>query len=186
MVSMREIWEPIVLSSVLAFGASSVIWMVLGYHDDDATGVRDEEPLREALRRQQLAPGQYVVPHVKDPKARRSPEFLQKLAEGPLAFITVKAAGVPNMARTMGGWFFYLLVLNSVIAYAAGRTLPHGLSVLTVFRAVGGISWLAYGGAHAVYGIFWWRPWRAVWKDIFDAFVYACLNAGAFAWLWPR
>jgi len=186
MVNMRELWEPIVLSSVLSFTASSVIWMVLGYHKTDMTGLPDEEAVRDVLRRQQLAPGQYTIPYHADPKQRMAPEFLKKMADGPLANITIRAPGVANMGRMLGQWFVYLLLLESIIAYVAGRSLPHGLSYLTVFRTVAVISWLAFGGAYPVFSIFWGRPWRVTWKEVFDALLYACLTAGAFGWLWPR
>jgi hypothetical protein len=185
MVYMRELWKPILLSSVAAFGASSVIWMVLGYHKTDVAGVPEEDVLRDALRRQSLGPGQYAVPFVADPKQRTTPEFLKKLAEGPHAFITLNAPGVPNMGRMLGRWFVYLFLLNSIIAYVSGRTFPHSMPFLTIFRTVAVTAWLAYGGALPVFSIFWGRPWRVTWKEVFDAFLYACLTAASFAWLWP-
>ena len=186
MVNMREIWAPIVISSALTFVASSVIWMFLGYHKSDMASVTDEEALRETLRKQNLAPGQYGLPWSTDQKQRATPEFKKKMIDGPLANITIRPAGSTGMGKVLGQWFLYLLILNSVIAYAAGRTLPHGLSYLTVFRAVGTISFLAYGGSTAVSSIFWGRPWKTTAKDLFDAFLYACLAAGSFGWLWPR
>lgn len=186
MVNMRELWEPIVLSSVLAFGASSLIWMALGYHKTDMTGLPDEESARQLLRKQNLAPGQYVVPWHADMKEMQKPEFKQKMADGPLAMITIRPLGAASMGKALAQWFFYLFILNSIFAFITGRMMSHGVPYPTVFAAVGGIAWLGYGGAVPVMSIFWGRPWRVTLKDMFDTLVYASLAAGTFGWLWPR
>jgi hypothetical protein len=86
----------------------------------------------------------------------------------------------------LGQWFAYILVITSVVAYVAGRTMGPGMSYLAVFRVVGTVAWLGFGGSHAIYAIFWGRPWNVAWKDSFDALIYASLSAGAFGWLWPK
>jgi len=186
MVNMRELWEPILLSSAGVFISSAVIWMALGYHKNDAVGVKNEEALRKALKEQDLAPNQYVIPYCPDQKERATPEFQQKLKDGPLALLTMRAPGVLDMKRMLGAWFFHLFIVTSIIAYVAGRTLPHGLSFLTIFRAVATIAWLAHAGALPTASIFWSRPWRVTWKDVADGLWYACLTGAIFAWLWPR
>jgi len=187
MVNMRELWQPVAVSSVLAFAASSLIWMVLGYHKNDMTGVTDEEAMRDALRKQNLAPGQYVIPHHKEMAEMKSPEFQKKMADGPLAFIVLRPPGQVGMGKMLGQWFIYLLILNSVIAYAASRSLmAHEADYMTVFRMVAAIAFLAYGGAHGINSVFWGRPWRVTVKDLVDALIYALLAAGSFGWLWPR
>ena len=50
MVSLTALWLPIVLSTVLAFLASSVIHMVLGYHSTHWKRFPNEEGVLEALR----------------------------------------------------------------------------------------------------------------------------------------
>jgi hypothetical protein len=186
MVNMRELWEPIVLSSAGVFVASATIWMALGYHKDDAVGVKNEEALRKALKEQDLAPNQYVIPYCPDQKERVKPEFQQKMKDGPLAMLTIRAAGIPDMKRTLGAWFFNLLILNSVIAYIAGRVGSHDIPFLAVFRAVATIALLAYAGALPVASIFWARPWRVTLKDMFDACIYAVIVGAVFGWLWPK
>ena len=186
MVNVRELWEPIVLSSAGVFVTSAVIWMVAGYHKNDAAGVPNEEALRKALNEQNLAPNQYVIPYGPNAKDRLSPEFQQKMKDGPLAIITMRAPGLPDMKKMLGTWFFHLLIVNSFIAYVTGRAGGHGISFLPVFRVVATIAWLTYAGALPVNSIFWGRPWRVTFKDIFDGFIYACITGALFGWLWPQ
>jgi hypothetical protein len=108
------------------------------------------------------------------------------MADGPHAFITITPPRTMNMGPMLGQWFAYILVITSVVAYVAGRTMGPGMSYLAVFRVVGTVAWLGFGGSHAIYAIFWGRPWNVAWKDIFDALIYASLSAGAFGWLWPK
>jgi hypothetical protein len=185
MVNMVQLWMPILLSAVLVFLASSLIWMALPYHRTDATGVPDENALADVLRRQKLAPGIYVVPWAVQ-KQRQTPEFQQKMKDGPVAMITSFAPGPMNMGKQLTTWFVYSVIISAIVAYVASHTVSPGQSYLAVFRVVGTVAWLAYGGAHAIYGIFWGRPWSVVGKDIFDALIYGCLTAGAFGWLWPH
>jgi hypothetical protein len=186
MVNLSQLLLPIVLSAVLVFIASALIWMMLPYHRKDVLGTPDEKSLVEALRKQNLAPGQYSIPFCADPAERKTPEFQKKMADGPVAMITIMAANPMNMGPMLAKWFILALVLSASVAYVTGRTMGAGSSYLSVFRVAGTVAFLAYGGAHAIYAIFWGRPWRAVWFDIFDALIYGSLTAGAFGWLWPH
>jgi hypothetical protein len=33
--------------------------------------------------------------------------------------------------------------------------------------------------------IWYGRKWSTTWPSVFDGFVYACLTAAVFGWLWP-
>ncbi len=60
-VSLMSLWLPIVLSAVVVFIASSLIGIVVKYHDSEWKKLPDEEVARTALRG--ASPGQYAVPH---------------------------------------------------------------------------------------------------------------------------
>ncbi len=186
MVTIMQLWMPIVLSAVLVFFASSLIWMALPYHKSDLAGLPDEPAVADALRKQKLAPGQYAIPYHATMEGRKTPEFQKKMADGPLALISIRANTGGGMGPMLGQWFAYLVVIEIVVAYLAGRTMAPGAAYLAVFRVAGTVAFLAFGGAHAIYAIFWGRPWSVAWKDTFDALIYGCLTAGAFGWLWPR
>ena len=186
MVNMRELWEPIVLSSAGVFVASAVIWMVAGYHKKDLVGVKDEEAMRKAIKAQDLAPNQYAIPYSADQKDRMTPEFQQKMKDGPLAIITIRKAGMPDMKRMLGAWMLHLLVLNAFIAYIAGRVGSHGIPFLPVFRTVGTIALIGFAGALPVQSIFWGKPVRATALDMFDALINALITGAIYGWLWPQ
>jgi hypothetical protein len=186
MVSLAQLWLPVVLSGVCVFIASSVIHMVLKWHQADYHGLPDEESARAALRQNPPAPGQYFIPYSPDLKDREKPEVIQKWTEGPVAFITVSPNGLPAMGKALGLWFLYGLAVAFMAAYVAAATLPVGVSYLRVFRVVGTVSFLTYAGGPVQGGIWWGKPWKSVLKDVADGLIYGLLSAGLFGWLWPR
>ncbi len=186
MVTLDALWMPIVLSSVLVFVASSIVWMALPHHKSDAVGLPDEDATLALLRKQSLAPGLYRFPFMKDMEAMKSPEMQEKCRQGPVGMLTVFRGDIFNMGRSMAFWFAYLLVLGVMVAYVTGRALPPGTHYLQVFRVSGTVAFLAYAGGHVPSSIWWGRPWSVSFKEIADGLLYGLLTAGAFGWLWPR
>lgn len=186
MVPLTALWLPIILSAVFIFAASTLIHMVLGYHKSDYRPTSDEEALRQALKKQNLPPGQYHVPHVMDFADMKKPEFLKKFEEGPLAIITIRKAGPMTMTPALVQWFIYTVVISVFVAYVTGRVLPAGTVYLQVFRVAGATAFLAYAGAMAVQSIWSGCPWRITIKNSFDGLIYALLTAGTFGWRWPH
>ena len=186
MVPLTDLWIPILVAAVVVFFASSVIHMVLKYHRSDVAGLPQEDVVREALRRQNVPPGQYTIPYCADMKDMQTDAMKQKFAEGPVGILTLRPAGMINMGPYLIQWMLYCLLVSFVTAYVAGRTLAAGTEYLAVFRVVGTVAWLAYASAHISGGIWQSRPWSVVLKDVFDGLLYALLTAGVFGWLWPR
>jgi hypothetical protein len=184
MVTIGSLWLPILLSAVLVWIASALVWMVLPHHKNEFRGVSDEEALRRALGG--LAPGWYRFPYAATREAWKSPEHRRKLEEGPVGFLTVLPRGVPSMKTSMALSFLYYVLVGIVVAYLAGRTLAPGTEYLAVFRVAGTAAWLAYGWAVFPEAIWFGRPWGSVAKHLADALLYALLTAGTFGWLWPR
>ena len=184
MVSLGSLWLPILLSAVAVFVGSSVVWMLLPYHDADFGGLPDEEAVRDALASPDLTPGQYHVPYAPDREAYGSEEIQRKFEEGPVAVITVMD-GPPDMGRQFAGWFLYSLGVGVLTAYVAGRTLPAGAEYLDVFQITGTVAWASYGLAYVGDAIWFGRPWGFSLKMVFDALLYGLLTAGVFGWLWP-
>ena len=71
MISLEQLWIPIVLSAVLVFVMSSLIHMVFKWHNSEYRGVANEEELRRVLRA--AAPGQYMLPYCADMKDMKKP-----------------------------------------------------------------------------------------------------------------
>jgi hypothetical protein len=180
------LWLPILVSSVLVFVASSLVWNVFGAHKWHIRGLPDEPAAREALAKQAVAPGMYTIPYAAGPAPMKDPAFQEKLAKGPVAVITVRAPGLPNMGSFLGCWFLYLLFVSYAVALACGQSLPRGEEPLLVFKVAGLVAFAGYSFAQIPNAIWWGRPWKSAFKEVADGFVYALLTGAAFAWLWPR
>jgi hypothetical protein len=186
MVSLGELWLPILVSAVLVFLASAIIHMVLKYHNKDLKPLPNEEAVRTVIRAGNPTPAQYVIPYCSEMKDMERPEMQQKYAEGPVAVINLMQSGRPNMGKNLSQWFAFLLVVSFFIAYIASHAIPRGTPYLSVFRIVGAIGFLVYGAGLMHDSIWWGKPWKNTWKDVFDGLVYGLVTAGAFGWLWPR
>ena len=123
MVPLGALVLPIVLSAVLVFVLSSVIHMVLSYHNRDYAPLPNEDAVRAALRSGKPAPGQYIIPYCA-PKQMGTPEHMQKQTEGPVAVLNLKAPGPIRMGPYLVPWFVFALVFSAFLAYLAGRALP--------------------------------------------------------------
>jgi len=185
MVPLMSLWLPIVLSAVLVFVVSSIIHMLLPYHRTDFGKLPAEDEVMAALRKFNIPPGDYVIPRAGSPKVMRSPEFIEKMTKGPVAFLTVMKSGPPTMTGSLVQWFIYSVVVGLFAGYVAAHTLGPNAQYLGVFRIVGGTAFAGYALALLQNSIWYKRNWSATLKSIFDGLVYALATAGTFGWLWP-
>ena len=185
MVSITSLSLAILLSMVLVWAASALIWTVLPWHKKDYGGLADEDSALAALRPQNLVPGQYQFPYMTSAGDIKDSAVRQKFEAGPAGFMTILPRGVPGMGLNMVLSAAYYLLVSIVVAYLASRTLSPGADYLTVFRLTSTIAWLAYGAATVPDAIWFGRPWSSVLKGLWDAFLYGLLTGGAFGWLWP-
>ena len=186
MVSLGQLWLPVILSAVLVFVVSSIIHMVLGYHQSDYTPLPNEDAVRAAIRSGNPAPKQYVFPYCSSPKEMGSPDMVRKYTEGPVGVLSLRRPGPPNMGPALGQWFVFSLVVSFFVAYVATHALPAGAPYLKVFQVVGAVGFLAYAAGQLPAAIWMGKPWSVATKEVFDGLVYGLVTAGAFGWLWPR
>ncbi len=186
MVSLTSLWLPILLSAVIVFVVSSIIHMLLTYHRSDLRKLRNEDEALEALRRLDIPPGDYALPHAGSPAGMKDPQFVAKMKQGPIVLMTVAPGTVPSMARSLVLWFLYSALVGVFAAYIAGRALGPGADYLAVFQFVGCTAFVGYSLALLQNSIWYRRDWGATLKSVFDGLVYGLLTAGAFGWLWPR
>jgi hypothetical protein len=186
MVTILSLWPAILISAVLVWIASAIIWTILPHHKSDYKGLPDEEAARNALQPQDLKPGQYDIPHIASRADIKQPDVLKKFNDGPVGFFTVVPKGMPPMAKGMILSFIYYLIVGILIAYVTSRTLSPGVEYLTVFRLTGVVAWLAYGFGIFQDSIWFGRPWSSSLKHLGDTLIYGLLTAGVFGWLWPR
>jgi hypothetical protein len=186
MVSITDLWLPILLSSVTVFVASFVMHMVLPLHRNDYKELPGEDEVREAMRKAGVVPGNFVVPRPANPKEMSSPEMMEKYKEGPVAIVNVFPNGPPAMGKALAQWFVFCILVGVFVAYLAGRSLSPGADYVLVFRFVSTAAFLAYGAAQAMDSIWRGQAWSTTVKHWIDAVVYSLLSAGVFGWLWPR
>ena len=186
MVPLGALVLPIILSAVLVFVLSSIIHMLLGYHNRDYTAIPNEDAVRAAIRSGNPAPSQYIIPYCAGAKEMGSPEMQRKYAEGPIAVLNLKPAGPVRMGPSLVQWFVFSLVVSLFLAYLASRALPPGTAYLEVFRLVGTAGFLAYAAGQLPAAIWMGKPWAVAWKEVFDGLLYGLVTAGVFGWLWPR
>lgn len=187
MVGISGLWMPILLSAVLVFLASSVLHMLVpAWHRSDFPRLPREDEFRAAVGQLDLPPGDYMVPCAGGMAEMNSPEYLEKLKQGPNVVMTVLPRGGFNIGKNLLQWFVYSLVVGLFCAYVAGRALPGGAHYLAVFRFAGVTAFLAYAAALWQDSIWYARSWTTTVRNTVDGLIYALLTAGAFGWLWPR
>jgi hypothetical protein len=186
MISLASLWMPILVSAVLVFIASSFMHSVLKYHDSDYGPLPDEDLTLSALRGLKIPPGDYCAPRPSSSAARKDPKFLEKVKEGPIVMITVKAGRAMNMGPMLVQWFIYVLIVSTFAAYLASRTLPAGAEYLTAFRVAGFTAFMGYALGQPIESIWYSRKWSSSIKNIVDGLIYGLLTGGVFGWLWPQ
>ena len=186
MVPILSLWLPILLSAVTIFIISSIIHMALGYHANDFKGLESEKQIMDDLRKYNIPPGDYHFPRANSMKEMNSPEFIEKMKQGPVGFMTIMQSGPPSMGGQLFLWFVYSIIVGVFAAYVTDRALPEGAHYLSVFRFAGVTAFVGYSLALLQNSIWYKRNWSATLKSMFDGLIYALFTAGIFGWLWPQ
>ena len=176
-----DLWLPILVSAVVVWVASSIIWAVLKYHNSDYKKTGDEESVRAALKGNE--PGYYLLPYCVNQADINIPEVKQKFDDGPIAYITMLPNGMPKMPPKLVAMLVYFLLIGILCAYFVTRTLPPDASYLSVFRVAGTVAFIANSFAVVPESIWFGRPWSITVKTFIDALVYGLLTGGVFGWL---
>jgi hypothetical protein len=186
MVAWSALLLPSLISAVLVFFVSSLIHMVIKWHQCEYKTFSNEDEVRAAIRKSAPVPGKYVVPFCKNSKEMASPEMLKKYTEGPNVVMYVRPNGVVKLGPFLGQWFAYSLVVSLLAGYVGRAAVPAGAEYLHVFQVVGAAAWLAYAWTGPQESIWMGKPWSSTAVYMIDGLIYAALTAGSFAWLWPE
>lgn len=186
MISLAQLWLPILLSTVVVFFASSVLHMALKFwHIPDYKGFSNEDEVRAAIRNgRPTTPGIYSLP-LCNMETMNTPEMKRKFDEGPVGLMFLRPAGKMNMAAPMVQWFVFCLVVSLFAAYIAAVTLAASTDGMQVFRVVATVTFMAYSFGAIPDGIWLGQPWKSVFKHVVDGLVYALVTGALFGWLWP-
>lgn len=179
---LMNLWLPILVSAVVVFLLSSVIWMALPIHKKDYQGLKDEAAVVEVMKKESREPGIYCYPWCAGKPG--DPAAAEKMKIGPWGQIIVMG-GPPNMGKMLGLWFVHLLIVGYVVAYVTGHGRPLGAEFWPVFQVAGAAALLAYGGSLLPKHIWEGKPWRTMPPALFDCAVYTVATALIFGWLWP-
>ena len=186
MNTLALIWLPTLVTAVLIFFASSLIHMVFKWHNSDYRKLGNEDDVRAVIRAAKPAPGQYVIPHCMDMKDMAGEAMLQKFREGPVALLTVRPSGTPNMGKSLGMWFVFCLAVAALAGCIAIGVIPVGkANGQSAGCLVGLISLLTYFGGSVQMAIWMGKPWSAVTKDLLDSLIFSIISALVFMWVWP-
>lgn len=186
MTGLASLWLPILLSAVLVFIASSIIHMASPWHKSDYPKLPNEDAFRSAVGPLNLPEGDYMIPRPDSRDDLKSPEFLNKIQQGPNVVMTVMPNGAFSMGRNLGLWFVYIVVVEIFAAYVAGRALTPGTEYLQVFRFTGTVAFVGFTLALWQMSIWYRRAWSTTIKSTVDGLIYALLTAGVMGWLWPK
>lgn len=184
MVTILSLWLPVLLSAVFVFVASSVIHMLLKYHNSDYGKLAQEDMVRDTLRPLDLKPGFYAIPNCVDADWK-DPAVKESLERGPNAYLTVMPKGMFNMGKTLGLWFAQCLLIGVFVAWVAAKTLAPGAGFMEVACIAGLVAFAAHALSLPGESIWFHRPWTMTAKHMFDGLVYAAITAATFGWLWP-
>lgn len=185
MVPLTSLLLPILVAAIIVFVASSLLHMVLKYHQSDYQKLPDESKVLDSIRPAGLTPGLYHFPFTTH-KEMNTPAMQEKYKQGPVGFLTIYPSAPPNMGKFLGLWFAYSLLVGFFTAYVTGRTVLPAAHYLAVFRVAGTVAFMSYGLGPLVNGIWKGVPWSMVIKESVDGLIYALLTAGTFGWLWPK
>ena len=184
MVGLLSLWLPILLAAVAVFVLSSVIHMALPWHKPDYKRFAAEDEVLDALRRFELAPGDYVAPLAGSMAEMNTEAYKAKLARGPQIFLTVRPQG-EGMGRSLVLWFMLSIVVGAFAAYVAGLALPPGADFMAVLRITSAVAFAGYALALWQNSIWFSRSIGATFRSSVDGLLYALVTGAVFGWLWP-
>jgi hypothetical protein len=186
MVGWVALWMPIVASAVFVFVALSVLHMLPGWHKKDMTAVPGEAKVMEMLRGLDVQPGDYRFPFSNSVDEMKTPEWDEKMKQGPVGVMSIQPSRPTPMGKMFGQWFVYSLLIAALAAYVAGRANGPGAPRLEVFRVSGVVTFCCYVLAHWQNWIWWGKSTRFTVTNSVDGIVYALITGATFAWLWPH
>lgn len=182
MVPLGALWPAILVSALIVFVASNILWMALPFwHRRDYGRVPDERGLLDAVKA--LPSGQYAFPWMDWKNA--TPEQRAEAAAGPGGVMIIRNPNSFSFAKALVLYFLLAVAISTVVAYLTGLQLPGGASYERVFRVAGTAGILGWSFNSIADSIWFGRPWSVTIKQVIDGIIYGLLIGGTFGWLWP-
>jgi hypothetical protein len=181
-----SLWLPVLASAVAVFVVSSIMHMVLKYHKNDIKPLTNEDAIRDALGKANLAPGIYMTPYCSDQAQMKDPAFQAKYVKGPNVMFTVIPNAMINMPKHLGQWLVFCFIVSFTAAYVARHTMLPGANGLLVMRMTGAIAFCAYGWGNIVDSIWKGQPWSNTVRSMIDGLIFSIVTGAVFMALWPK
>jgi hypothetical protein len=179
------LWLPILLSAVIVWIISAVVWMALPHHKRDFIALPDEDSFMDAVRKSGIKPGNYIFPDFRDSKAMKSEKMQKALSEGPVGHLSVWQTPL-TMGSKMVATFVVYLVVSTLIAYLTRVALPGAAPFAKVFQVAATAGILAYCFAFIPNAVWFGSYKRTIAANIVDGIVYGLITGAIFAWRWPQ
>jgi hypothetical protein len=179
-LSYGDLWLPILVSAVVVFVASSVLHMLLTYHKADFRKLPGEDAVAAAMRKENPAPGRYMLPHCESHKEFQDPAVVEKFTKGPVAQITVMPSGPPAMGKNLAQWFAFCVLVGFVCAYVARHAVGAEGGGMPIMRITGTVAFVGYGMSSIIDSIWHAVPWSSTARALVDGLIYAILTGLTF------
>ena len=186
MLSLTQMWLPILLSTIAIFVVSSAIHMASPWHKGDYPRMANEDAVMDALRPLAIPPGDYFFPKPETMADMKSPAYIERVNRGPKVLMTVMPNGMTAMGPMLLQWVLFVLVVTGLAAHVASRSVGAGAPGGHVFHQVFLVSFAAYALGVIPMSIWYYRGWSLTLKSTLDAAIYAAITAAIFQWWWPE
>jgi hypothetical protein len=182
-VSVLDLWLPIVLAAVAVFVASFLAWVVLPHHKSEFKRLTDEDALLADIRSKNIDPAVYMFPCY-TPADLKDPEKKKRHLAGPNGML-ILWPGPPNMGANLVKSLVLYLVVGLCVGYVGGLQLSPGAGFMQVFRFTGTVAMMTYCLGLVPGAIWLGKTARATTMSILDGLVYGGVTGLLFGWLWP-
>ena len=192
MVTIADLWLPILISAVAVWFAAAVAWMAMPHHKGDFKQLTNEDAAMSAVRNLGISPGVYFFPHMKEhDKAKTDPIVKEKFEKGPHGLLQIWPPGALSggrMGRNMVLIFIVYIAVGVFIAYLATLTggLARGAGFMKVFQFTGAAGIMAYCFASLPLDICFNKPLRNVLANLVDGIAFGLITGAIFAAMWPK
>jgi hypothetical protein len=184
MISLGQLWLPILVTAIAVFAASSLVHMVFAGTFPTTAGSRTRTTCARWCARARPVPGSTSSRIAPIPR-RWAAEMVARFKEGPIGVLVLRPVGMPSMGKPLGLWFGLNLLVAILAGYLACRTLAAGSSFPQIFRVVGLFTFAAYAIGPLQQAVWMGKPWASACKEAGDALIYGVVTGLVFGWLWP-